>query len=468
LNFFTKIIGAPSYSAKDADPALSKVINMGLFEFYFKGGASYFLITLINSVIIYLLYLIIYPTTALHIWFFCNNAFLAFRYVAFMRSQNRWADQGDESKLYSLRTLYVVNIFFAGLLFGLSGIMLFDSRHEQLNMFLLLIIAGNVGGASAIFSLLKRGYFAFTLPLLIPIFMKMLLEGSHYYMYISGVVVIYYCVMTLIMFRNHKILITSLHLRQQNSDLVTYLQNEKNRVERLNEQLTDMNAALREMSLKDPLTGLRNRRYLFDILEPEARQFAVTKDLQIKGLNKRRILPDCTIGIFLLDIDYFKKINDKYGHDAGDVILCEISALLAHVVRAEDIVVRWGGEEFIVILKNCDNLYLPKFAIKIRKMIESRSFSINSSIDIQITCSIGFVSFPVSDIAPVVFSFEECIVLADRALYCAKSNGRNTAFRLRINEDSLGTFNVKGLIENLDKAVSLKFVTMEEVKEVHS
>ncbi len=93
--------------------------------------------------------------------------------------------------------------------------------------------------------------------------------------------------------------------------------------------------ALRNQSIRDPLTGLYNRRYLEEMLQRETR---------------RALRAQHGLGLLMLDLDYFKKFNDTYGHEAGDTVLRESATLLSMSVRAEDIVCRFGGEEFLVIL----------------------------------------------------------------------------------------------------------------------
>ena len=162
---------------------------------------------------------------------------------------------------------------------------------------------------------------------------------------------------------------------------------------------------LKKQNIKDPLTGLYNRRYLEEILP---------KILASANRNKTKI------GFLMIDIDYFKKVNDTYGHDAGDNILKGVSTIILNTIRESDIPVRFGGEEFLIVLtdlKTTDDLL--KVAEKIRQTIEKSKFSTNKKL-IQKTVSIGATLYP--DFCKKAW---ECIKYADLALYKAKNTGRN-------------------------------------------
>lgn len=162
---------------------------------------------------------------------------------------------------------------------------------------------------------------------------------------------------------------------------------------------------LKEMAMKDGLTGLYNHALLIKLFEKE-----YEKQKREKG----------TISFVMLDIDYFKKINDTYGHMSGDVILKEISKLIGSTLRSYDIAGRYGGEEFSVILPNMDKKDIFFICDGIRKKIESHVFKIKENV-IKITVSIG-VCFKSCDNNT---SFGEMIRLADEQLYMAKEDGRN-------------------------------------------
>lgn len=162
---------------------------------------------------------------------------------------------------------------------------------------------------------------------------------------------------------------------------------------------------LKKQSIKDPLTTLYNRRYMEEILP------------QIIASAKRR---NSKIGFLMIDIDYFKKVNDTYGHDAGDKVLQTVSSIILNSIRESDIAVRFGGEEFLIILSDLNSKEdLLKIAEKIRQKVEKTKFNTGKEI-IKKTISIGASLFP--DDCQKTW---ECIKFADLALYKAKNSGRN-------------------------------------------
>ena len=167
---------------------------------------------------------------------------------------------------------------------------------------------------------------------------------------------------------------------------------------------------LREQSLRDQLTGLYNRRFLDETIDKIAAQI------------KRR---GTTLGILMVDIDYFKEVNDTYGHDMGDKVLKEIAKVLVKSVREADLVIRFGGEEFLVLLMDVQSGESVEIAEKIRKAVESHTIE-SFGVVLRKTVSVGVSEFPVdSD------KIWQCIKYADVALYKAKEMGRNRVVRFK-------------------------------------
>jgi diguanylate cyclase (GGDEF)-like protein len=188
---------------------------------------------------------------------------------------------------------------------------------------------------------------------------------------------------------------------------------------------------LRDASLTDPLTGLRNRRFIQEVLQTDTSAFIKYKDYLLNGKNKRRATEeDAVFGLFMMDIDFFKKVNDTYGHDAGDQVLKQFATILTGSVRPDDAAMRVGGEEFLVVLKKTIPEYLPIFAAKILNKVATTPFDIGGGTTIQKTCSIGYTSFPFHMEQPSQLTFEQCIMVADLGLFYAKNHGRNQAVYL--------------------------------------
>jgi diguanylate cyclase (GGDEF)-like protein len=190
------------------------------------------------------------------------------------------------------------------------------------------------------------------------------------------------------------------------------------RIRRLNRQL-------REMSLVDPLTGLHNRRFASEVVSSAAQVFVIKKTHpEVK--QRRSHLETRVMGIFLVDIDHFKRINDEFGHTTGDRVLVKVAKALESCVRFDDVIVRWGGEEFLVVLSDTDHDYLPRFAAKLLRTVQEQQVETGPGKKVAVTVSAGYLPFPLFG-AQGGPTFEESVNLADYALYQAKADGRNRA-----------------------------------------
>jgi len=162
---------------------------------------------------------------------------------------------------------------------------------------------------------------------------------------------------------------------------------------------------LRDTSLRDAMTGLYNRRFLEEFIDTFASQ------------AKRE---NITYSVMMLDVDYFKKVNDTYGHDIGDKVIAKIGEVLHNSIRESDLAIRYGGEEFVVLLHNATDEGTQKIASKIHSEFAKLVFDVGNGKTIQKTMSIGIAKFPKDG-----DSIWKCIKYADTALYVAKTTGRN-------------------------------------------
>ncbi|HST09631.1 MAG TPA: diguanylate cyclase [Terriglobales bacterium] len=160
---------------------------------------------------------------------------------------------------------------------------------------------------------------------------------------------------------------------------------------------------LRFQATHDALTGIWNRRAALDLLQREIERASRTEG---------------STGLLMLDLDHFKKINDSYGHLAGDAVLREVTSRVLRVIRSYDFLGRYGGEEFIVVLPACDRAQAEQSAERIRSAVASSPVFAGTE-EIQVTTSIGVTSVSVNA------SEKEILAVADAALYQAKSSGRN-------------------------------------------
>ena len=191
-----------------------------------------------------------------------------------------------------------------------------------------------------------------------------------------------------------------------------------------NEALHQANTALEESSMMDALTGLRNRRFLgLHMPEEESRVLRVYRNFLESG---ERSLPKGEDLIFLMvDLDHFKFVNDTHGHSAGDQVLKEAAEVLCKACRETDTVIRWGGEEFLVVARRTDRASAMNIAQKIRETMEAHRFGLGGGKFLQRTCSVGFSAFPLLPGHPGTFHWEDAVEIADQCLYVAKRSGRN-------------------------------------------
>jgi diguanylate cyclase (GGDEF)-like protein len=166
---------------------------------------------------------------------------------------------------------------------------------------------------------------------------------------------------------------------------------------------------LEQENITDPLTGIFNRRYLERRLEEEVAR------------ARRYGLP---LSVFMFDIDHFKRVNDSYGHQAGDQVLIAVGELAAKLIRETDIVARYGGEEFVVIASNTRLEAAEMLAARLREIVESHPFMLDAegsrNQEIRLTVSIGIAA-----LGDGIDSGEKLVHAADAALYRAKQEGRN-------------------------------------------
>jgi diguanylate cyclase (GGDEF)-like protein len=189
------------------------------------------------------------------------------------------------------------------------------------------------------------------------------------------------------------------------------------RLARIIRELEDSKKALAELATTDSLTKLKNRRLFYTQAEQNLAAC-------------RRYGKD--MSLLLLDIDHFKKVNDTFGHHAGDEVLVKISALLAQMVRGVDTVARFGGEEFAVLMPETNRLGAAVLGERIRAAIEREQISVDGR-HIPVTVSIGITTLA----AEAVESIDQMLNIADQRLYLAKNSGRN---RICVSDDGKSHF----------------------------
>ena len=162
---------------------------------------------------------------------------------------------------------------------------------------------------------------------------------------------------------------------------------------------------LQRQAIRDPLTGLFNRRYLVESMDREVRR------------AQRR---SGQISVLMIDVDHFKRLNDTHGHAAGDLVLQRLTQSICEVVRREDIVCRYGGEEFVVVLPDENHVHALAKAEVVREAITEMRVEFLGVVITDLSVSVGVATLSDPSAAP-----ESLLKLADAALYAAKKQGRN-------------------------------------------
>ena len=190
---------------------------------------------------------------------------------------------------------------------------------------------------------------------------------------------------------------------------------------RFNEELRRTNLVLQEASLTDPLTGLRNRRYVSATIDADVGQ-ALRSHSDNRDPHTRDLV------FYLIDADNFKDVNDQYGHDVGDTVLVEMARRLSSSIRHSDVLVRWGGEEFLIVSRYTDRREAELLAQRVLSAVGDTPFLVGRSGEsMRRTCSMGWAAFPWFPDDPRAVSYEEVLTIADRGLNRAKQTGKNRA-----------------------------------------
>jgi len=195
-----------------------------------------------------------------------------------------------------------------------------------------------------------------------------------------------------------------------------------------NAELMQKNKELEEVSLTDPLTQTRNRRYFYETI---SKDIAQAMRSHLKTLDPTATpAPRQELILVLVDIDRFKRVNDEMGHTAGDELLKQMAKRIGSVMRKSDDLVRWGGEEFLLVCRTTNRENASLLCHRVLETVRSEPFDVGNGVEIHKTCSIGWAPLPWFKDDVNMLSIDNVIELADRALYLAKREGRNRAYGL--------------------------------------
>jgi len=179
--------------------------------------------------------------------------------------------------------------------------------------------------------------------------------------------------------------------------------------------------AMRDMAFSDPLTGLRNRRHLVETMQQDLAQAHRLRS------NVGDAPANADVVFMMIDVDHFKAVNDLHGHAAGDAVLKQCAAVLQRQLRESDTLVRWGGEEFLVLARQTNAAEIHVLAERLRAGIAGHDFRLDDGQVLRKTCSIGYACHPLRRSADggTPADWNDTVALADQCLYVAKSSGRD-------------------------------------------
>ncbi|MES2898590.1 MAG: tetratricopeptide repeat-containing diguanylate cyclase [Pseudomonadota bacterium] len=223
------------------------------------------------------------------------------------------------------------------------------------------------------------------------------------------------------------------------------------KVRQANDQLKVKNLELKQQSSRDPLTALYNRRHFQEFMRTH---------LQVEKRGAGTSGEEIVGALFLLDVDHFKHVNDTYGHAAGDIVLKMIAESMRDILRETDMIVRWGGEEFLAFLPAIPRSGVEEIARRLLTGISSHVVEYQDT-KISVNVSIGFAPFPLVP-ANEALPWERAVNLVDMALYLAKAHGRNRAYGVR-GFNNFENTSMEAIEQDLERAWRAGFVDLSIV-----
>ncbi len=215
-------------------------------------------------------------------------------------------------------------------------------------------------------------------------------------------------------------------LRRQQAVLELRVRERTEALQALSQQLQLKTEALEASSLTDPLTGLHNRRFLAQNIEADVALAVRRAEQALRDGTPPS--DDADLVFFVIDIDHFKQVNDAHGHAAGDAVLMQMRERLQQAFRQGDHLVRWGGEEFLIVARGTSRHRAAELAERVRHLVAGAPFRLDDGTPLQRTCSVGFAAFPPAPAHPAALSWAAVVDIADAALFAVKRSGRDGWF----------------------------------------
>jgi len=406
--------------------------------------------SILNAIIVMFVFHRITEPTILYGWGGILIAYLLMRFF-FCRYVLKKGITLDNSTLRLHQ--FMITIFISGVLLGAAGVLFLSTEYPAYNSFIFFLMGGIFAGSAGAFAIDQRVFYLFSAPVILPVTVYSFMLGGNINTAMSFMGIIFIMMMVAVVRRMNTTMVEAFTLSFENKILAE-------NTRQLNEKLRISNEKFRAFSFKDTMTNASNRRYINEILHPEIERFAFSL-LQSLGDNDTNII----YGVYIVDIDHFKEVNDTWGHKCGDKMIIQFVQLLQSLIRKEDILCRWGGEEFVIILKRTDPDYIQTFAKKIIDKVRLTQFKMSNAMTIHKTCSVGYTKFPFFHHLPAALSLDQTIEIADQALYYAKENGRDKAVFAKYNaaRANISTQEAaKSMMQDIEKHLQLSDITLTE------
>lgn len=216
---------------------------------------------------------------------------------------------------------------------------------------------------------------------------------------------------------------------------------------------------LQRMAHHDGLTGLFNRHFVAEVVPSE-----ISRVERRRAADPRTGASGPCLGFILVDLDFFKRVNDTWGHSVGDEVLKTVGETISQATRSGDIVARWGGEEYFIVLRDLDVENLSETPRRILEAVRSQSIEVAKGETVRLTCSLGFTHLPFGSFGARV-PFEDLVKLAGLALLEAKQGGRDREVGLLWNREVDSAEDVERIVADVPEAIRLGWLDRCELSE---
>lgn len=375
---------------------LKQKIEVALVTVLYKQAKLGFLASWICATVV-LIYLYYFRSNQLLLAYVWYSFFLFVTLLRLLLVNTFLRNKMPENHLHFWCYSFITGSFLSGISWGIIGSPLLlpdDSLQEALIM---IILAGVCAGSVPALAPVRRAALAFLIPAMLPLIIGFITTKDSIYLFLTLTLSAFLTYLVTLIFKTHQIIKDSIQLQFENDDLLKSLSEAKN-------QLELSNVRLKQDATHDPLTHVANRS-LFETNFQEAIKTAAVE---------HKIL-----ALLYLDLDRFKEVNDKHGHDAGDQLLLIVVARLNNILRERDIVSRLGGDELTVILENIENVQaIADIAERVCETIRE-PIMLRDGV-VQVYASIGVSIFPIDG-----DDMNTLLRVADRAMYYVKDHGGN-------------------------------------------